>query len=38
MIDDEKQFAITKFAKDSLDVRDAVRLALENFDEEALKK
>lgn len=38
MIEDEKQFAISKFAKDLLDVRDAVRLALENFDEEAMQK
>ena len=30
MIEDEKQFAITKFAKDLLEVRDAVRFALEN--------
>lgn len=32
MIDDEKQFAITKFAKELLSVRDAVRMALENTD------
>lgn len=38
MIDDEKQFAITKFAKDLLEVRDAMRFALENTNkEEALK-
>ena len=30
MIEDEKQFAITKFAKDLLEVRDAIRFALEN--------
>lgn len=30
LIEDEKQFAISKFAKDLLDVRDAMRLALEN--------
>ena len=34
MIEDEKSFAITKFAKDLLEVRDAVRLALENTDRE----
>ena len=28
MIEDEKEFAITKFAKDLLEVRDAVRMAL----------
>merc|ERR1712147_559373 len=38
MIEDEKQFAITKFAKDLLDVRDAIRLALENTDREAIEK
>ena len=38
MIEDEKLFAITKFAKDLLEVRDAVRLALENTDVEAVKK
>ena len=32
MIEDEKQFAITKFAKDLLEVRDAMRLAIENTD------
>lgn len=38
MIEDEKQFAITKFAKDLLEVRDAMRFALENTNkEEALK-
>ena len=36
MIEDEKEFAITKFAKDMLEVRDAVRLALENTDMEAI--
>lgn len=30
LINDEKQFAISKFAKDLLEVRDAIRLALEN--------
>ena len=38
MIEDEKLFAITKFAKDLLEVRDAVRLALENTDVDAVKK
>jgi molecular chaperone GrpE (heat shock protein) len=37
LIEDEKQFAITKFAKDLLDVRDAIRMALENTDLEAAK-
>ena len=38
MIEEEKQFAITKFAKDLLEVRDAIRFALENTNkEEALK-
>ena len=37
MIEDEKEFAITKFAKDLLEVRDAVRLALEHTDVEAIK-
>lgn len=37
MIEDEKSFAITKFAKDLLDVRDAIRMALENTDIEAAK-
>ena len=36
MIEDEKSFAITKFAKDLLEVRDAVRLALENTDREKI--
>ncbi len=36
MIDEEKQFAITKFAKDLLEVRDAVRFALENTDKDAI--
>ena len=34
MIEDEKQFAITKFAKDLLEVRDAIRFALENTNKE----
>lgn len=36
MIEEEKQFAITKFAKDLLEVRDAVRFALENTDKDAI--
>ncbi len=38
MIEDEKQFAITKFAKDLLEVRDAIRFALENTDQEKILK
>lgn len=38
MIEDEKQFAITKFAKDLLEVRDAMRFALENTDGESVMK
>jgi len=30
IVEDEKQFAITKFAKELLSVRDAIRMALEN--------
>ena len=37
MIDDEKQFAITKFAKDLLEVRDALRMALENTNKDTIK-
>jgi len=38
MIEEEKQYAITKFAKDLLEVRDAIRFSLENTNkEEALK-
>jgi len=37
MIEGEKEFAITKFAKDLLEVRDAVRMSLENTDVEAIK-
>lgn len=37
MIEEEKSFAITKFAKELLDVRDAIRMALENTDIEAAK-
>ena len=36
LIEDEKQFAIGKFAKDLLEVRDAIRMAMENFDKEKL--
>ena len=32
MIEDEKSFAISKFSKDLLEVRDAIRMALENTD------
>lgn len=35
LINDEKQFAISKFAKDLLEVRDAIRLALENTSKSA---
>lgn len=38
MIEEEKQFAITKFAKDLLEVRDAVRFALENTDQNLILK
>lgn len=38
MIEDEKEFAITKFAKDLLEVRDAVRMALEHTDMDAIKE
>ena len=37
MIEDEKSFAITKFAKDLLEVRDAVRMAIEHSDIDAVK-
>lgn len=37
MIEDEKEFAISKFAKDLLEVRDAVRMSLEHTDLEALQ-
>lgn len=36
MLEDEKVFAVTKFAKDLLEVRDALRMALENTDREAI--
>jgi len=38
MITDEKVFAITKFAKDLLEVRDAVRFAVENNNAEEMAK
>ena len=37
MIADEKEFAISKFAKDLLEVRDAVRMAIEHTDTEAVQ-
>jgi molecular chaperone GrpE len=37
MIEEEKDFAVTKFAKDLLEVRDAVRMALVHTDMEAIK-
>ena len=36
IIEDEKQFAISKFAKDLLEVRDAVRMGLEHTDIEKI--
>jgi molecular chaperone GrpE len=36
MIEQEKEYAITKFAKDLLEVRDAIRSAVENTDREAV--
>ena len=36
MIEEEKVFAVTKFAKDLLEVRDALRMALENSDIEGV--
>lgn len=36
MIEQEKEYAITKFAKDLLEVRDAIRQAVENTDKEAM--
>lgn len=32
MIEEEKTFAITKFAKDLIEVRDAMRFCLQNID------
>lgn len=37
-IDDGKQFAITKFAKDLLDVRDNLSLALQHVDMEKVNE
>lgn len=37
MIVDEKEFAISKFAKDLLEVRDAVRSSIEHTDIEGVK-
>ena len=37
MMEDEKSFAISKFAKDLLEVRDAIRFALENTDREKIE-
>lgn len=36
MIEEEKVFAITKFSKDLLEVRDAIRFALDNNDKDKL--
>jgi molecular chaperone GrpE (heat shock protein) len=36
MIQDEKQFAIGKFAVDLLEVRDAIKMAQDNFDLEKM--
>lgn len=36
IIEEEKVFAITKFAKDLLEVRDNLRFSLENTDMEAV--
>ena len=35
LMEEDKKFAITKFAKDLLEVRDAIRFALENSDRDA---
>ena len=37
MIEDEKVFAVTKLAKDLLEVRDALRMAFEHSDAEGIK-
>ena len=37
-IDDSKQFAIQKFAKDLLDVRDTLGLALQHVDMDKVKE
>lgn len=38
IIEEEKVFAITKFAKDLLEVRDNIRFALENNESERIEK
>lgn len=38
MLEDDKVFAITKFAKTLLEPRDAMRMALQNTDMEAIMK
>jgi len=38
LIDDEKQFAISKFAKELLDVRDNLELALQHVDMEKVEE
>ena len=38
MIQEEKTFAVSKFAKDLLEVRDAIRLALEHTDRDQITK
>ena len=37
IVEDEKTFAITKFAKHLLEVRDAIRMAEQNTDLEKIK-
>lgn len=37
-LEDDKVFAISKFAKDLLEVRDALRMALQNTDLDAIMK
>jgi molecular chaperone GrpE len=37
IIDDEKVFAITKFAKDLLEVRDNLRFGMDTFDDEKVE-
>lgn len=37
MVEDEKEFAISKFAKELLEVRDALRMSLEHTDIEEVK-
>jgi len=38
IIDEEKVFAITKFAKDLLEVRDALRYGMESLDADVASK